>query len=346
MARTQRYKNIERTIWVSLVCRIKRSIALFVRFCGTIARGASMPLTIVIVPHSQGRQISMETNVAEVILSLVLILGISASGLYFAKGTAFDKMELSRLTQKNRDTQASLDELRDANIDLLETAKKFQRSLTQSIRVSSMDGGTNAANGEDTKSGSGDLALLFKDGSAQKTSGSTVQETEEVKALTSFLENATAPVEQFGKMFDSRAVLFREIPSIWPVTNPNAHLSMAFGPNVHPITGQWYIHKGLDFSTFRSGDRVVATADGYVAMVGYDLSFGNYVIIKHKHGIYTRYAHMMYSTVKKGQYVNQKDLIGYVGNTGVTTGPHLHYEVHIGSDVVDPARYINVKLFK
>lgn len=138
--------------------------------------------------------------------------------------------------------------------------------------------------------------------------------------------------------------LFTEIPSIWPLSNPNAHISMAFGPSVHPITGQWYIHKGLDFSTYRSGDPIIATANGQVVTVGYDASFGNYVIIKHKHGIYTRYAHMMYSIVSKGQFVSQREVIGYVGNTGITTGPHLHYEVHIGSDVVDPAKYINVKL--
>ena len=53
---------------------------------------------------------------------------------------------------------------------------------------------------------------------------------------------------------------------------------------------------------------------------------------------------MSYSCVTKGAFVSQRDVIGYVGNTGITTGPHLHYEVHIGSDVVDPAKYINVKL--
>ena len=118
---------------------------------------------------------------------------------------------------------------------------------------------------------------------------------------------------------------------------------MEFGQNKHPITGQWYIHKGLDFSTWRSGDPVVSTADGQVVTVAFDTSFGHYVIVKHKHGIYTRYAHLNSFRVKKGEYVEQGQVIGTVGNTGITTGPHLHYEVHIGSDVVDPAKYINVK---
>ena len=102
----------------------------------------------------------------------------------------------------------------------------------------------------------------------------------------------------------------------------------------------------MDFSTYRSGDPVIATANGQVVTVGYDSSFGNNVIIKHKHGMYTRYAHLSTIRVKKGQYVSQRDVIGTIGNTGVTTGPHLHYEVHIGSDVVDPAKYVTMKVAK
>lgn len=119
---------------------------------------------------------------------------------------------------------------------------------------------------------------------------------------------------------------------------------MPFGQALHPITGQWYIHKGLDISTYRSGDPVISTANGQVVTVTYDASFGNYVIIQHKYGYYTRYAHMQSVRVKTGQFVSQGEVIGTIGNSGVSTGPHLHYEVHIGSDVVDPAKYVNIKL--
>ena len=69
--------------------------------------------------------------------------------------------------------------------------------------------------------------------------------------------------------------LFTEIPSICPVKNPNYHISMQFGPNIHPLHGNWYIHKGIDFSTWRSGDPVLATASGQVVTVAFDNSFGN-----------------------------------------------------------------------
>ncbi|UZV49643.1 M23 family metallopeptidase, partial [Treponema pallidum] len=81
----------------------------------------------------------------------------------------------------------------------------------------------------------------------------------------------------------------------------------------------------------------------HVVTVEYDSGWGNYVIIKHKHGFYTRYAHMQSYTVTRGQHIRQGQIIGYIGATGVATGPHLHYEIHIGSDVVDPGKYLNVK---
>jgi murein DD-endopeptidase MepM/ murein hydrolase activator NlpD len=119
---------------------------------------------------------------------------------------------------------------------------------------------------------------------------------------------------------------------------------MFFGQNENPFTGQYYIHKGIDLSTYRQGDPIVATADGQVVTVDYEAEgFGNYVIIKHKHGFYTRYAHMQQSRVTTGQRVQQGEVIGYIGNTGLSTGPHLHYEVHIGSDVVDPFKYLNIR---
>jgi murein DD-endopeptidase MepM/ murein hydrolase activator NlpD len=119
---------------------------------------------------------------------------------------------------------------------------------------------------------------------------------------------------------------------------------MYFGQNPDPFTGQNYIHKGIDISTHRQGDPIVATADGQVVAVEYEQGgLGNNVIIRHKHGIYTRYAHMLNFRVRVGDRVQQGDVIGNIGNTGLSTGPHLHYEVHIGSDVVDPYKYLNIR---
>ncbi|MDR2110836.1 MAG: M23 family metallopeptidase, partial [Spirochaetaceae bacterium] len=152
------------------------------------------------------------------------------------------------------------------------------------------------------------------------------------------------PVKEIGTILDSQSALLTEIPSIWPIKNGIGHISQLFGQNENPFTGQYYIHKGIDLSTYRQGDPIVATADGQVVTVDYEGGgFGNYIIIKHKHGFYTRYAHLQSFRVHTGQKVQQGEVIGYIGNTGLSTGPHLHYEVHIGSDVVDPYKYLNIR---
>lgn len=297
-------------------------------------------LTIMIVPHTQSKVFNFQTNVFAMVFGLILIAGIISSFVYFNRQATGSNAEISRLMNENRQTLASLDELRDENNNLLQTAKRFQNSLSQSL---SLLGINNSSSVSKASMDASDLSSIF-DTESQVT-GST-REASDIRMLNSYLENAVKPIEQIGKMLESQETLFTDIPNIWPLRGGIGHISMQFGQNIHPITGQWYIHKGLDFSTWRSGDPIVATANGQVVTVGYDFSFGNNVIIKHKHGIYTRYCHMQTVRVKKGEFVSQHNVIGTIGNTGITTGPHLHYEVHIGSDVVDPAKYVNVKLSK
>ena len=297
-------------------------------------------LTIMIVPHSQSKVINFQTNVFALILGVLVTIGVITSFFYYNRRSISANMEISSLVEQNRATLASLDELRDENTNLFQAAKRFQASLSQSLSLLGID---QVKNISETSASNGDLSALFS--STEVTQGS-IKEVAEVKELTSYLEDAVKPIEEIGKLLKTQQYLFTEIPSICPVKNPNYHISMAFGPNIHPLNGNWYIHKGLDFSTWRSGDAVLATASGQVVTVGFDNSFGNYIIIKHNHGMYTRYAHLNSFRVKKGETVRQGQTIGTIGNTGVSTGPHLHYEVHIGSDVVDPAKYININFAK
>ncbi len=297
-------------------------------------------LTIMIVPHAHGKVINFQTNVFALVLGFLLAAGIITSFFYFNRHSVSTQMEISNLVNQNRETLASLDQLRDENANLFKAAKRFQTSLSQSL---SLLGIQQVDSSSDTSLNNGDLSSLFN---SKEMATGTARELADIKELTSYLESAVDPIEQIGKMLKTQQSLFTEIPSICPITSPNLHVSMAFGPNLHPLTNQWYIHKGIDFSTYRSGDPIMATASGQIVNVGYDSNYGNFVIIKHNHGIYTRYAHMSTPRVKKGQLVEQGTVIGYVGNTGISTGPHLHYEIHIGSDVVDPAKYVNIKLTK
>ncbi len=321
-------------ITVKGLLQIKKAILAFFKVCDS-------KLTIMVVPHSQGKVVNFQTNIFALVFGVILILGIASSFLYFNNKMVASNSEIAKLKEENRKTLASLDELRDDNNNLIQTAKRFETTLSQSLSLLGIN--INTSNSSSSTLNNGDLSSLFDHN--DNVSG-TLQESADIKQLTAYLESAVQPIEEISKLIENQGTLFSDIPSVWPIKGGIGHVSMAFGQNLHPITGQWYLHKGMDFSTYRQGDPVIATANGQVVTVSYDASFGNNIIIKHKHGIYTRYAHLSTIRVKKGQFVSQNDIIGTIGNTGVSTGPHLHYEVHIGSDVVDPAKYVTMKMAK
>ena len=98
------------------------------------------------------------------------------------------------------------------------------------------------------------------------------------------------------------------------------------------------MHNGLDFAA-ATGTPIYATGDGTVKMAGMNAGYGNVVILKHSKGFETLYAHMSRIKARNGQKVKRGDLIGYVGTTGLSTGPHLHYEIHKDGKPVDPLMY-------
>ena len=125
-------------------------------------------------------------------------------------------------------------------------------------------------------------------------------------------------------------------PSIWPV---KGYLTSSFGYRSSPFTGRSSLHKGIDVSN-RIGTPIWAPARGAVTFSGHDGAYGICIVIDHGNNIVTRYAHMSKALVSVGQYVQRGDVIGHIGNTGRSTGPHLHYEVIVNGAHVNPMRYI------
>jgi murein DD-endopeptidase MepM/ murein hydrolase activator NlpD len=116
-------------------------------------------------------------------------------------------------------------------------------------------------------------------------------------------------------------------------------VTSGFGFRTDPFTGLNQMHEGLDISN-RVGTPVVATADGIVSDTGKDLIHGNMLVISHGFGMTSSYSHLSKITVRVGQKVKRGDKVAEVGNTGRTTGPHLHYEVKLNGIAANPMRYI------
>ncbi len=128
----------------------------------------------------------------------------------------------------------------------------------------------------------------------------------------------------------------RFLPAIKPV--PNGRLTDGFGKRRHPIFKRIMFHKGIDLAANR-GTPVLAPADGYVTFTGRNGGYGLFVIINHKYGFETKYGHLQKIYVRRGQFVKRGDKIGEVGNTGLSTAPHLHYEVLYKGKNVNPLNY-------
>ena len=124
-----------------------------------------------------------------------------------------------------------------------------------------------------------------------------------------------------------------------PIANDDLLLTgSGFGMRLHPILKIYRMHEGMDFFAYIGTD-VFATADGIVKDVRISETFGKVIEIDHGFGILTLYAHLNAFNVKEGQRVKRGNIIGQVGNTGMSSGQHLHYEVHIDGKEVDPVNY-------
>ncbi len=146
--------------------------------------------------------------------------------------------------------------------------------------------------------------------------------------------------DEVVQLAEKKEKLYASIPAIQPISNKQLiALASGFGLRIHPVYKMKKMHNGIDFAA-SIGTPIYATADGTVEKVEVRFSgYGKMVEINHGFGYRTRYAHMHDFAVKRGQSVKRGDLIGYVGNTGLSTAPHLHYEVFINDQRVDPVHY-------
>lgn len=136
---------------------------------------------------------------------------------------------------------------------------------------------------------------------------------------------------------DKRQALVSATPSMWPIAG---WISSDFGNRRDPFTGETAFHPGLDISADH-GAPVHAPADGVVESAAYNGNYGNLITLDHGFGLLTRYGHLSRYAVYVGQQIRRGDVIGYVGSTGRSTSPHLHYEVFVNGQLTNPLRLLS-----
>ena len=162
------------------------------------------------------------------------------------------------------------------------------------------------------------------------------------KTLNNITARAAFQFESYDaieKLIKNQGEKLTSIPAIQPVSNKElTRIASGFGMRIHPIYGIAKMHMGLDF-TAPQGTPIYATGNGIVTIAEYGNATGNHVIINHGYGYETEYMHMVRIKAMEGHRVKRGEVIGWVGNTGASTGPHCHYEVHINGSPVDPVYF-------
>jgi|SRR5699024_5602900 len=181
----------------------------------------------------------------------------------------------------------------------------------------------------------------YKDLEGYKSSDLIIETNRRMDMLQKRLVVESKSLDEIAGFAENKEKLLAAMPAIQPIENNDLkRISSGYGVRYHPILKIGRMHNGIDFSA-NIGANIYATADGVVTTATMQRGYGRIVIIDHGFGFETRYAHMNKINVRKGQKVTRGHVIGEVGNSGLSTGPHVHYEIRKNGETVNPINYFH-----
>ncbi len=267
---------------------------------------AFTPITIMLVPHSKTRPLNLKVPFIGIFTSIILW----CFGTVYIFSIAVDTFEYYKMKEKLNYYSQQFLEL-NATISALKKAEnEFRRLFSLGSKEKVLE------NIDTSDNGSIDMENIKQQ----------IKET----------------IETVGEIKDYLHIqrdIYIATPKGFPV---RGSISSNYGRREHPGSGENEFHSGIDIST-NPGNPVRATADGIVSFSGWSGGSGNLVGLEHGHGFSTFYAHNRINAVKVGQKVHRGDVISYVGSTGNSTGPHVHYEIWKDGRHVNPQKYIEGK---
>ncbi|MFH1372744.1 MAG: peptidoglycan DD-metalloendopeptidase family protein [bacterium] len=291
-------------------------------------------LTLMLIPGSTGILKQLRIPVAIIYVVVGVVISLLFSSFFFSAEFFSDRVsdqELQALRAENEQLTERYEQLRWY---LAEVEDRYTDLVKKEIHLRSIFGLEEIEPQQRQLGIGGPVSPMVELMSpAEKTALATETEVDRLLRLSEFEIEKYAEIE--SKMVSLQDRL-NHTPSIWP---SRGWLSRGYGMKNDPFTGYKQMHQGLDIANHR-GTPIIATADGRVFSVGGNSGLGKIVAIDHGYGFRTRYAHLSEIKVKRGQRVKRGDIIGLMGSTGYSTGPHLHYEVIRNGKTVNPASYI------
>jgi murein DD-endopeptidase MepM/ murein hydrolase activator NlpD len=294
--------------------------------------------TILVADRSTGATRRLTVSVRALVVTTALLLGGGAAGVLMVLGAGWrTSIDVAQLLAANHALRIENSSYRAMTGELTSQITSLQTVVT--------DLGERGTPDPEQRKAMENLPSRVR---SRALGGAT-----SAVATRSLISALSAPEDTFGVLRDllgtleSRLRLVRSdverwqalaqaTPSMWPVAG---WLSDGFGSRRDPFTGQPEQHLGLDISA-QKGQPIYATASGTVRTAGYHAEFGNLVVVAHEFGLTTRYAHLSRFSVKMGDVVQRGDVVGYVGSTGRSTGPHLHFEVWANGRPINPLKLL------
>ncbi len=280
----------------------------------------------------------MRTNIWEllfniigfIVLSFIFAFVLLQSYAYF-----FDTHKEAAIRRENEELKASLESINhklvEVNTSLSALHKKdkdIYRLIFEAEPLELKDTTKSITDGVDLKSMNSSFFLINKT-------------NEKIEHINKMLKLQQVSYEEIAAMVGNKEKMLACLPAVRPLKNQDINsLASGFGMRMHPIYKVLKMHTGLDFSA-KIGTPIHATGDGVVSLLSNkaDEGYGNQVEIDHGYGFHTKYAHMSRFNTSLGRRVKRGEVIGYVGNTGTSVAPHLHYEIIKNGKKVDPVHY-------
>ncbi|MDX1629640.1 MAG: M23 family metallopeptidase [Fulvivirga sp.] len=269
------------------------------------------------------------------ILGFVIVALIMALGLIYVYQANFTPIKESRLLSQNHNLRVEWNILKDKLTDAYSKVDELQFKDDQIYRVI-LDADPIPSTVREGGVGGHDK---YKDLMSLEENQMVIDVYRNLDNLKKKLYIQSKSYDQISSLISEKEKMWSARPAIQPINNKElTRLHTTFGKRWHPILKRWHPHEGLDF-TAPTGTPVYATGNGKVTAAYLSSSYGNVIFINHGYGYQTRYAHLVKYIVKRGDQVKRGQIIGYVGNTGRSEAPHLHYEVLYNYKPVNPINF-------